>query len=122
VATIESVAVTQTDVFRALADETRRSMLALLSVRPRTATEMGEPFAMSAPAVSQHLTILRESGLVDVERVGKYRVYKLVPAPLLEVSGWINGLERTWNRRLDRLERVVARLNKEQKRGRRGSA
>jgi len=101
-------------VFRALADDNRRVMLTMLSKRPHTSTELGEPFDMSAPAVSQHLGILREAGLVEVAKVGKYRVYKLSPTPLLEVAEWLTELEKLWGTRLDRLDKVVSRLKKEQ--------
>ena len=109
-----------TQVFRALADDSRREMLALLSVRPRTSTELGEPFAMSAPAVSQHLGILRDAGLVEVEKAGKFRVYRLSPAPIAQAADWLSALEARWNQRLDRLEKVVNRLSVQEKRGRRG--
>lgn len=97
-------------VFRALADDSRRQMLALLSAGPRTAGELGEPFDISAPAVSQHLGVLRDAGLVEVRKVGRHRVYQLAPERIREVAAWLVELEAAWERRLDRLEHVVARL------------
>jgi DNA-binding transcriptional ArsR family regulator len=105
-------------VFRALADENRREMLAMLSRRPLTSSELGEPFAMSAPAISQHLGLLRDAGLVHVERVGKYRLYTLSTQPLADVATWLAALEETWRSRLSRLEKVVERLAQQEKRAR----
>lgn len=100
-------------LFRALADDSRRVMLTMLSKRPHTSTELGAPFEMSAPAVSQHLGILRAAGLVEVDRVGKYRVYKLSPAPLAEVAAWLSDLESAAGQHPERLEKLVRRLEKE---------
>jgi len=107
-------------VFRALGDDSRRAMLGLLSKKPRTSTELGAPFAMTASAISQHLAVLREAGLVEVERVGKYRVYKLSPQPLRDAAEWMVHLEAQWTERLDRLDKVVTRLQRDRDEGRRG--
>ncbi len=103
----------RSEVFRALADDTRRVMLVMLSKRPQTATELGAPFEMSAPAVSQHLGVLREAGLVEVERVGKYRLYKLCGGPLAEVASWLGQLDALAAAHPGRVEKAVARLKKE---------
>ncbi len=107
-------------VFKALADDSRRQMLSLLAMRPQTASELAAPFEMSAPAVSQHLSVLKAAGLVSVEKVGTYRVYQLEARPLQEVAHWAERLQRHWNKRLDRLEKVVERVQREQQGNRRG--
>jgi DNA-binding transcriptional ArsR family regulator len=98
------------DVFRAVSDPTRRQMLELLSVRDRTVTELAEPFDMTQPAVSQHLRVLREAGLVDVRREGRHRVYHLDPAPLQEVFDWVQYFEGFWRKGLEELGRELERM------------
>lgn len=97
-------------VHLALSDATRRAILAALAAGPRSAGELGAPFPISAPAVSQHLALLREAGLVEVERVGRHRVYSLRPDPLLAAADWMRSLAEAWERRLDRLGTTLDRL------------
>ena len=101
---------TTSDVFKALAEDSRREMVSMLSRGPQTATQLAEPFSMSASAVSQHLKVLRDAGLVSVRKAGRYRVYGLETQPLSEVGEWLRELEVSWNERMDRLEGVVAKL------------
>lgn len=108
-------------IFRALADPSRRAMVERLARKPHTSTELGASFELSAPAVSQHLGVLRDAGLVEVETVGRYRVYTLAPGPLLELGAWADALEAQWSARLDALETVVGRLQAKEKRSRRGT-
>jgi DNA-binding transcriptional ArsR family regulator len=91
------------DVFRAVSDPTRRQMLDLLRHRDHTATELAEPFAMSQPAVSQHLRVLREAGLVQVKKEGRHRIYRLDPLPLQVVFDWAQYFEDFWRKGLDDL-------------------
>ena len=97
------------DVFRAVSDPTRRQMLELLRVRDRTVTELAEPFAMTQPAVSQHLRVLREAGLVNVRKEGRHRVYHLDPLPLQEVFDWVQYFEEFWREKLAELGRELDR-------------
>ena len=97
------------DVFRAVSDPTRRQMLELLRVRERTVTELAEPFAMTQPAVSQHLRVLRDAGLVDVRKEGRHRVYRLDPLPLQEVFDWVQYFEGFWREKLAELGRELDR-------------
>jgi len=97
------------DVFRAVSDPTRRQMLELLSGGDRTVTELAEPFDISQPAVSQHLRVLREAGLVDVRREGRHRIYHLDPAPLQEVFDWVQYFEGFWRTGLEALGRELDR-------------
>jgi DNA-binding transcriptional ArsR family regulator len=91
------------DVFRAIADPTRRELLDRLRAGELTVMVLAESFRMSLPAVSQHLKVLREAGLVEEERQGRYHVYRLVPGPLKEVADWADRYERFWKTRLKKL-------------------
>ena len=94
------------DVFEAVAAPTRRAVLDLLAGRERSAGELVAAFpALTQPAVSRHLRILRESRLVDVRADGTRRVYSLRPAALAEVDRWLERYRRFWGGRLDDLER-----------------
>ncbi len=87
-------------VYKALANGTRRRVLDLLADRPRAATDIAAHFAMARPSVSEHLRVLRDAGLVTVERHGRERRYRLDPAPLAEVHDWLHPYERFWRSRL----------------------
>jgi DNA-binding transcriptional ArsR family regulator len=102
--------------YRAIADSTRRAILDALAERERSVGDLCELFHVSQPAVSQHLKVLRESGLVRVESRGRHRFYALEPGPLREVHDWVGHYERFWNAKLDVLGRV---LDRESKRGKR---
>ena len=93
------------DVFEAVAEPTRRSVLDLLAAEERSAGELVAAFpALTQPAVSRHLRILRESQLVDVRADGARRLYSLRPAALAEVDRWLDSYRRFWGERLDDLE------------------
>ena len=104
------------DVFEALAAPTRRAVLDLLAQRERSAGELVAAFpALTQPAVSRHLRILRESQLVDVRPDGTRRVYSLRPAALAELDRWLDSYRRFWGARLDDLEgHLDARTSREQ--------
>jgi DNA-binding transcriptional ArsR family regulator len=91
------------DVFHAIADPTRRALLDILSEGEKPVSSLCEQFDVAQPAISQHLRVLREVGLVTEKRVGKYRIYRLEPAPLAEVHEWINHYERFWRSKLHAL-------------------
>jgi DNA-binding transcriptional ArsR family regulator len=91
----------------AIADTTRRRIVELLAVRERTAGELVEEFDMSAPAISQHLKVLREAGLVTVRAEGQSRVQVLNPEGLDELDTWLEKTRAIWSRRLDALEREL---------------
>lgn len=78
----------QTDVFRAIADPTRRALLDLLRTGDRTVNELAEPFDMSRPAISQHLRLLLEARLVAVKKEGRQRRYRLNTSPIAKVARW----------------------------------
>jgi DNA-binding transcriptional ArsR family regulator len=99
-----SAAVARRDaVFQALADPTRRAMLDRLRDGERSAGELQEPFAMSQPAVSQHLRVLGEAGLVRARREGRRRLFRLRVEPLREVYDWLARYERFWTDKLGAL-------------------
>ena len=91
-------------VFAALADPTRRRVLALLAEREQGAGEIAAAFTVSRPAVSRHLRVLREAGLVRSRRDAQRRVYALEPTPLAEVDRWLETYRPFWSERLDALE------------------
>ena len=96
-------------VFDALAHPVRRDILLLLTTRERTANELAEPFEMSRPAVSQHLRVLREAGLVQDRKIGRNQVYVLVPASLLAADRWLEHFRHFWPDKLERLGQVLER-------------
>ena len=91
----------------AIADPTRRRIVELLAVRERTAGELVAEFDMSAPAISQHLKVLRESGLVTVRAEGQSRVQALNPDGFDELDAWLEKTRSVWSSRLDALEREL---------------
>lgn len=91
----------------ALADPTRRRIVELLAQRDRTTGELVDEFDVSAPAISQHLNVLREAGLVVTRAEGQTRIQTLNPAGLDEVGAWLERTRNFWSRRLDALEREL---------------
>jgi DNA-binding transcriptional ArsR family regulator len=99
----------RSDVFRAVADPTRRAVLDRLSQADLPVTKLAESFDMSLPAVSQHLKMLRMAGLVKEHREGRQRVYRLVPGPLKEVADWVDHYQQFWTNRLKKLAEHLER-------------
>jgi DNA-binding transcriptional ArsR family regulator len=97
--------------FELLAEPNRRRILDLLRDSERPVGELVDLLSMSQPAVSKHLRVLRDSGLVDVRVDAQRRVYRLRPEALREVDAWIEPYRRLWDQRLDRLERHLQRMN-----------
>lgn len=91
----------------AIADPTRRRIVELLAERDRTAGELVEEFDMSAPAISQHLKVLRDAGLITTRAEGQSRIQSLNPAGLDELDEWLSRTRLFWSRRLDALEREL---------------
>jgi DNA-binding transcriptional ArsR family regulator len=88
----------------ALADPTRRAILARLATGEATVGELAEPFPISLPAISRHLKVLEHAGLIARGRDAQWRPCRLEPAPLEEVAGWVETYRRFWEERLDRLD------------------
>ncbi len=101
----------------AIADPVRREILLMLRDEALTAGQVAERFAISRPAVSRHLRVLREAGLVRDTADGRKRVYELVTAPIAELSGWLERLTAPagWQHRLDALETEVYRTRRERR-------
>ena len=95
------------DVFRAIADPTRRAILDRLRAGPAPVNALAEDFAQTRPAISKHLRILRESGLVTETRHGRERLYELKPAKLQPVDHWILTYRRFWAGHLNALKAFV---------------
>jgi len=96
-----------TDVFRAIADPTRRAILDRLRGGPLPVNTLAESFEQSRPAISKHLRVLREARMVSEQRAGRERVYQIEPAQLREVAGWIESYRSFWNANLDNLKRYL---------------
>ena len=90
--------------FAALADPTRRAILERLALGEATVGELAKPFAMSQPAVSKHLRVLKEAGLISQGRAAQRRPCRLEPEHLKEVADWVEEYRRLWDERLDRLD------------------
>jgi DNA-binding transcriptional ArsR family regulator len=93
--------------FRAVADPTRRAILDMLLDGERTVGEIADQFAVSRPAVSKHLRVLRGARLVRVRRAGRQRLCTIDPEPLRTIDVWLEGYRREWQARLARLKRHV---------------
>jgi DNA-binding transcriptional ArsR family regulator len=105
--------------FSALADPTRRAILARLALGETTVNELAEPFDMSLPNISKHLKVLENAGLISRSRDAQRRPCKIEPAPLKEVSAWVEAYRKLWDERFDRLDDYLKQLQdkKEKKNG-----
>jgi DNA-binding transcriptional ArsR family regulator len=96
--------------FAALADPTRRAILARLASGEATVTELAEPFAISLPAISRHLKVLERAGLIARGREAQWRPRSLQAEPLKDAAAWLEQYRRFWEQSLDRLEEHLAEL------------
>lgn len=99
--------------FFALADPTRRSILARLADGEASVTELAEPFAMSLPAISRHLKVLERAGLISRSREAQWRPCRFEAAPLKEAEDWIERYRRLWEERFDRLDDYLRELQQQ---------
>jgi DNA-binding transcriptional ArsR family regulator len=99
--------------FAALADPTRRAILARLALGETSVTELAEPFDMSMPAVSKHLKVLERAGLIARGREAQWRPCRLEAAPLKTAAQWIDEYRRFWEESFDRLEEYLTRMQTE---------
>src|SRR5580700_335393 len=105
--------------FAALADPTRRAILARLALGETSVTDLAKPFAMSMPAVSKHLKVLENAGLIARSREAQWRPCRIEPRALKSVDDWLERYRRFWEERFDRLDEYLRELQmKEKKRGR----
>ena len=103
--------------FAALADPTRRAILARLASGEASVTELAKPFAMSQPAISKHLKVLERAGLISRGRDRQRRPRRLVAKPLAEATGWLERYRRFWEESFERLDSVLEELKAQQKVG-----
>ena len=101
--------------FAALADPTRRAILARLASGDASVTELAAPFDMSMPAISKHLKVLEHAGLIARSREAQWRPCRLEPAPLQDVTDWVDRHRRIWEKRLDRLDDYLRELQAKSK-------
>lgn len=107
--------------FSALADPTRRAILARLASGEASVTELGEPFRISMPAISRHLKVLERAGLIARGREAQWRPCRLKASPLKDVAGWVAHYRRFWEQNFERLDQYLIELqetDKEKKHGR----
>src|SRR5262245_32308238 len=98
------------DVFRSLADPTRRAVVARLGRGPMAVSDLARPFKMALPSFAQHLDVLEASGLVRSNKRGRVRTYHLVPRRLAVAHHWLDGQRASWNRRLDQLDAALVQM------------
>lgn len=103
------------ETFAALADPTRRAILARLALGETSVNELAEPFDMSLPAVSKHLKVLEGAGLISRGRDAQYRPARLEPEALMSVDEWLERYRKLWNERFDRLENYLKELQSQEK-------
>lgn len=96
----------------ALADPTRRAILARLASGETSVKKLAAPFAMSLPAVSKHLKVLEHAGLITRSRAAQWRPCRLAPAPLKDVASWLEQYRRLWEERFDRLDDYLKEIQK----------
>jgi DNA-binding transcriptional ArsR family regulator len=101
--------------FAALADPTRRAILARLCLGEASVTELAAPFAMSQPAISKHLKVLERAGLVSRGRDAQRRPCRIEGKPLADASGWLEGYRRFWEASFQRLDDLLDELKTRQK-------
>jgi DNA-binding transcriptional ArsR family regulator len=101
--------------FAALADPTRRAILARLAAGECSVSELAEPFDMTMPAISKHLKVLERAGLIARSREAQWRPCHLDPAPLKEVAEWVGHYRRFWDESFDRLDAYLRELKKKEK-------
>ena len=104
-----------TTTFAALADPTRRAILARLASGQTSVTELAEPFEMSLPAISKHLKVLERAGLIARGREAQWRPCRLEAGPLKDVAKWIEYYRRFWEQSFDRLEEYLREVQKKEK-------
>ncbi len=102
--------------FAALADPTRRAILARLASGEATVTELAAPFVISLPAISKHLKVLQRAGLIEQGRQAQWRPCRLTPEPLRDLADWVGQYKRHWEVSFDRLDEYLKELQKEEER------
>jgi len=102
-------------IFRALADPTRRRVVERLNRSPASVSELAEPFEMALPSFIEHLKVLEGCGLLQSEKTGRVRTYRLSPEPLKLAENWLSEQRVLWERRLDQFDAYVMNLKESEK-------
>src|SRR5580704_8508305 len=110
-----------TSTFFALADPTRRAILARLMSGEASVTELAEPFEVSMAAISKHLKVLENAGLITRARAAQWRPCRIKAAPLKDVAAWVENYRMAWEQRLDRLHNYLTEVQAKEKKHGRGS-
>lgn len=98
------------DTFSALADPTRRTIIEMLAARGQlSATDISDKFTISPPAISQHLKVLQEVKLVDMEKRAQQRIYTINTETILSLENWTHKMVALWDQRFDKMEKLIAR-------------
>lgn len=105
------------DVFQAIADPTRRSILALLALQSLTLNAIAENYSISRPAISKHIKVLTECGLVEIKQEGRERYCNAKLEKLSEVNEWVTQYKQFWENKLDALELYLANIQQKKKNG-----
>ena len=98
--------------FSALADPTRRAIIARLAQGDATVSQLAEPFDMTIPAISKHLKVLERAGLVEKGREAQFRPRRLKPEPLRDLAGWLENYRQFWDAKLDGLDAYLKEIQK----------
>jgi DNA-binding transcriptional ArsR family regulator len=104
-----------TSTFAALADPTRRAILARLALGETSVTELAEPFEMSMPAISRHLKVLEKAGLISRGREAQWRPCKLKAEPLKQAADWLDEYRQFWEQSFDRLDEYLKSMQEKEK-------
>jgi DNA-binding transcriptional ArsR family regulator len=104
-------------IFSALADPTRRAILARLAKGVASVTELAEPFAVSMPAITKQLKVLEKAGLIERSREAQWRPARLHAAPLKDASEWLERYRKNWEESFDRLDEYLQKVQKEKRKG-----
>jgi DNA-binding transcriptional ArsR family regulator len=105
------------DVFQAIADPTRRDIIGLIAKKPMTPNAVAESFDVSRQAISKHIKILTECGIMAIKPYGRERYCSVQPKKLAEVADWIEPFRKMWDDRFERLDDIIDNLKKEQNNG-----
>ncbi len=96
------------DVFQAIADPNRRAIISILADKPMHLNGIAEQFDISRPAISQHIKLLEECGLIKVKKIGRERYCEIDAKQLKEVADWVSAFTKLWDKRLDKLEQFLS--------------
>lgn len=103
------------DVFQAIADPTRREIIGLLADSPQNLNAIAENFEVSRPAISQHIKLLEECGIIKIEQKGRERICYVQPRKIKEVDDWLQPYKKLWEDRFNQLDQVLEKMKKETK-------